>query len=543
MKKQLLSVLLLISTAIVTFAGGIDEAKKITSKEFQQAMLKKALQNKPVNAASKTAAAQQPSGKVTQLPYVADSSMFVNYERELYTYSNVGGKLGYEHVFQSFDTTTQTFVNTSKFFAVIDSTNLAFDSIQSYNWNTTTNSWDLFLRNINTYNANNKIEYGVSYLYYAGMEFLFGEEYYTYDSNNYLIEQASYSLDFGTFTLVPNDSTVYVNDTNGYVTLETTYSYDEDSLALLPQDQYSYTNDANGNELEVIYESWGTLGSGTYQWIMNNKYVSTYNANDELVTQYTYQYNTNTSTWDNYLYNTYFYTSFNELDYVQEEKWDGSAYVLSGKTTYVYLSDESQDYVLEQDYYGAQYHNVQKEIYLYGAIVDVAAAPSNLVLTPLKVMTSSMQLDWTDNSNNEDGFLISRSTDNTNYTIIDSVAADVTTFTDNGLAEGTQYYYKVAAYNSAGLSAYSNTANATTTTGVAALNEENNTILMYPNPAKVYIQTNAEATVKIYDMTGRELIIEKTMNGLVNVVHLQNGTYTVHISTEKQSVAHLLVKE
>src|SRR5207247_7278777 len=74
-------------------------------------------------------------------------------------------------------------------------------------------------------------------------------------------------------------------------------------------------------------------------------------------------------------------------------------------------------------------------------------------------------LAWTDNANNETGFKVQRKQGATGiYTQIATPGANVTTFTDNdpALLDGTQYYYKVCATNSAGDSAFSNEVNGIT---------------------------------------------------------------------------------
>ena len=50
---------------------------------------------------------------------------------------------------------------------------------------------------------------------------------------------------------------------------------------------------------------------------------------------------------------------------------------------------------------------------------------------------------------------VERSTDGTNFTQVAVVAADVTSYSDVGLAAATTYTYRVRAYNSTGNSAYS----------------------------------------------------------------------------------------
>jgi uncharacterized protein len=87
-------------------------------------------------------------------------------------------------------------------------------------------------------------------------------------------------------------------------------------------------------------------------------------------------------------------------------------------------------------------------------------SPSGLTATP--VSTNQIDLTWVDNSNNELAFQIERSTDGINFTLIATVAAASTSYSDTGLAEFTQYRYRVRATNAGGNSAYSNQAAATT---------------------------------------------------------------------------------
>jgi hypothetical protein len=92
------------------------------------------------------------------------------------------------------------------------------------------------------------------------------------------------------------------------------------------------------------------------------------------------------------------------------------------------------------------------------------AAPSNLTATAAS--SSQINLSWTDNSNNETGFRIERSTDGSIFSEITTVSANITSYQNTGLAASTIYYYRVRAYNGTGNSAYSNTAN-TTSLGTA----------------------------------------------------------------------------
>ncbi|MBS1492850.1 MAG: T9SS type A sorting domain-containing protein [Bacteroidetes bacterium] len=68
-------------------------------------------------------------------------------------------------------------------------------------------------------------------------------------------------------------------------------------------------------------------------------------------------------------------------------------------------------------------------------------APSNLALVP--VSTSQINLSWTDNSSDEEKFIIERSSDGNNWSIIDSVNADVTSYQSTGLSTDQLYYFRV----------------------------------------------------------------------------------------------------
>jgi hypothetical protein len=85
------------------------------------------------------------------------------------------------------------------------------------------------------------------------------------------------------------------------------------------------------------------------------------------------------------------------------------------------------------------------------------SAPGNLVgqfiSNPL-----SVQLSWSDNSNNETGFIIEReSLGSDAFTVIDTVSANQNSFVDLAVTYLT-YLYRIKAFNPAGQSGYSNVA-------------------------------------------------------------------------------------
>lgn len=157
-------------------------------------------------------------------------------------------------------------------------------------------------------------------------------------------------------------------------------------------------------------------------------------------------------------------------------------------------------------------------------------APSNL--TAAAVSQSKINLQWTDNSGNEYGFKIERSTNaGTNWIFKDSVGSNTTAYADSGLASNTIYHYRIYAYNLAGSSPYSNTAFDTTfnLTGIVTNGEipkEYKLYNNYPNPfnpatnIRFSIPGSGIVKLAVYDILGKEAKV------LVNE-NLNAGTYNI----------------
>ena len=73
-------------------------------------------------------------------------------------------------------------------------------------------------------------------------------------------------------------------------------------------------------------------------------------------------------------------------------------------------------------------------------------APSDLKVQVLS--STSVQLYWTDNSDNEDGFYIECGTSSGVYDSIHSDGPNVTSFIDADLQPNTTYYYVVKSFRS-----------------------------------------------------------------------------------------------
>ena len=90
----------------------------------------------------------------------------------------------------------------------------------------------------------------------------------------------------------------------------------------------------------------------------------------------------------------------------------------------------------------------------------VPTAPTDLAAETASAF--EINLTWTDNSDDENGFRIKRTRYGGTYSVIAIVGPNETSYTDVELNAYTTYYYRVQAYNDAGDSDYTNEAIATT---------------------------------------------------------------------------------
>ncbi len=122
---------------------------------------------------------------------------------------------------------------------------------------------------------------------------------------------------------------------------------------------------------------------------------------------------------------------------------------------------------------GEVFVGTTNSVVAYGLLQPATAAPSapsNLSASPFS--GSVINLTWTDNDtspNTATGYNIYQSTDGTNFTQVGTASARATLFTVGGLQVSTKYYFEIDAFNAVGTSAFSNIANATTTSQAATL--------------------------------------------------------------------------
>lgn len=148
-------------------------------------------------------------------------------------------------------------------------------------------------------------------------------------------------------------------------------------------------------------------------------------------------------------------------------------FVTAGTAAY-----NDQGVTAENDYrYQVRARNaVGNSVYSSIAVASTRSAAAPAALAASQVSATRIDLAWTDNASNETGFRIERCTGAgcSNFAAVDSVAANVVTYQNSGIAAGASYTYRVRALNSVAASTPSNTATATTSapsapTGLSSL--------------------------------------------------------------------------
>lgn len=95
------------------------------------------------------------------------------------------------------------------------------------------------------------------------------------------------------------------------------------------------------------------------------------------------------------------------------------------------------------------YANIENYVFSIDKAYPYIKNPSNLTVT--KQEKEAVSFSWTDNADNETGYIIECSTDNVTFNEIARVGANVTTYQATGLTPETVYYFRVCAYGENGL--------------------------------------------------------------------------------------------
>ncbi len=202
----------------------------------------------------------------------------------------------------------------------------------------------------------------------------------------------------------------------------------------------------------------------------------------------------------------------------------------------------------------------------YSNVVSILAkihpiiAPTNLqhILTT----TGHPKLSWTDNSDNELGFVIERkiSAIGAEYLIIDSTNANIQEYTDFTVEDSTIYIYKIYAFNQDTLSTYVESGLVEVLTDIENIEEiptEYQLNQNYPNPfnpttiIRFGLPENATVSLAIYNILGQQvsnLLSNKSMNaGYYNykfdALSLPSGIYVYKLNAKNNKSSYNFTKK
>ncbi|MDB5357129.1 MAG: repeat-containing protein, partial [Phycisphaerales bacterium] len=140
--------------------------------------------------------------------------------------------------------------------------------------------------------------------------------------------------------------------------------------------------------------------------------------------------------------------------------------------------------------------------------ITIPAAPTGLTAT---ADGGAVDLSWADNSQNESAYNIYRSTDDSTFTLIDTVPPNTTAYIDTGAPDGSTDYYQVSAADDGGESGASSVASATPVPPLQ-LADDPAILVGYGSPRADYTVLHGH-TLSILDATDGVLANDTDPNG------------------------------
>jgi len=189
-----------------------------------------------------------------------------------------------------------------------------------------------------------------------------------------------------------------------------------------------------------------------------------------------------------------------------------------------------------------------------GETVPNSPQISNLQITPRTIVTEGLvaSLSWQDNANNETGFKIERAVnDSLNFVEVGKVGVDVTSYIDETIQEGNQYYYRLKAFNNLGDSNPSNMFSLLLV-GLDENNFKNTQISPNPTTAQMIVKLAnkemGEIIIGIKNLDGKLLkeqrVLKNTyeLNIPVDLANYPSGTYLIHLKSKQSQLIKRVVK-
>ncbi|CAA6814551.1 MAG: Unknown protein, partial [uncultured Sulfurovum sp.] len=161
-------------------------------------------------------------------------------------------------------------------------------------------------------------------------------------------------------------------------------------------------------------------------------------------------------------------------------------------------------------------NEVPTDIRLNGKLCDGQIGglekPSNpSALNAELINNSKVNLTWVDNSDNEDGFVVSKKVNDGAWELVSSVAADVQSYENILIETANSYTFKVEATNLAGASP-SELVNVTPVNVTVQTGTDNAAISLVANCMACHTDTNSDSSIPIIDGLDKDYLVQ-TLEG------------------------------
>ncbi|MEX0967755.1 MAG: T9SS type A sorting domain-containing protein [Bacteroidia bacterium] len=380
-------------------------------------------------------------------------------------------------------------------------------------------------------NSNGLVDELEYYASQGGTPSLFSKTTYTY-SNGKLETEVLKTKDFFSGQFVNSTRATYSYDGSGNMTEIVYEFYLNNAWELSYRDKFTY--DGNGVLVSSLQENYfGT----SWEAAMRSTY--THDGQGRMLTKTDESWNTVSSTWSNYRRTTNSYGTGYRTNIAAE--WQNGNWKNSRKDS-VFLDSQMKEQSSKTYEWNAGSWHIRFRSYCHNAVPPMPpASPTNLQV--VVAGSDAADLTWTDNASNEYGTVIYRTFDTLGFwDVVDTVAANVTNYTETGLEQDTTYYYALEAYNDAGLSLPSNIDSVFIPLGTGIAQSFGPSFRFYPNPANQHltiegIGSDSRTIVSATDLTGRTTILSLQPAGAsvtIDLGRLAPGAYLLKIESDSE---------
>jgi len=203
------------------------------------------------------------------------------------------------------------------------------------------------------------------------------------------------------------------------------------------------------------------------------------------------------------------------------------------------------------------FEGIIDEVKLYDTQIEQASYIRGMIPLPPMTMNVTrnkmiMTVTWSDQSTNEDGFIIERKTKDSDWKEIARVGANRIVRSDTVTAYSTEFFYRVRSYNKFGKSAPALLKSATTPADPSTSlydnrDDKTSTCAVYPNPItdNFTLISKPEAKFKLFNIQGKLMLESTNLSGneTIDITHFSNGVYVLKVFENSDIAVVKLIKQ